>query len=221
MVSKQYKDTLKQMVHDLIDEIIDDAIGIAAWKERRCKVCPTTPINQYGTDDFPSDSDSPLSTFSSTPNTTPSSATSPVTPSFEKLAGTQLMDNKAEVVKSNLEATSKDDKLVKYLIGEISDSEGEKHCTKAVACVNTDEKVNINPQTNLHETNLHEISLHETNTVAIPMVPVDANVIIKTANGGGNNDVLNKNKIKMKVEVIITLQSNKRFVNSILRRTKI
>ena len=125
MMTKQYQNALKKMVQDLIDEMIDDAVGIADWKERRGKVHPTTPINQYGTGDFSSDLGSPLSTFSSTPNTIPDSATSPVTPSFKELAGTQIMDNESEPGKLNSETTSKDDKLVNYLIGEISDSKEE------------------------------------------------------------------------------------------------
>ena len=102
------------MVQDLIDEMIDDAVGIATWKEKRGKVHPTTAINQYGTGDFLSDSGSPLSTFSSTPDTTPNLATSPVTPLFEDLAGTQIMDNEAEPVKLDSETTLKDDKLLNF-----------------------------------------------------------------------------------------------------------
>ena len=39
MVTTKYQNALKQMVQEPIDEIIDDAVGIAVWKERRGKVC--------------------------------------------------------------------------------------------------------------------------------------------------------------------------------------
>ena len=148
---------------------------------------------------FHQDSGSPLSTFSSTPDTTPNSATSPVTPTFEELAGAQIMDNEAEPVKLNTETTSKDEKLVKYLIGGISDSEEENQCTNLVACINIEEKENMNPKANLHETNWHEINLHETNTVAVLMVAVNANVIVKTGNESEKNNIQNTSKIKAKV----------------------
>ena len=49
-----------------------------------------TPQIQYGTGEFPSDSGSPLSTFSSTPSHSPNTLT------FIDLAGTQVTDEDTE-----------------------------------------------------------------------------------------------------------------------------
>ena len=199
MATKKYQDALKQMVQDLIDEIIDDAFGIAAWKGKRGKVCLTTPINQYGTGDFPSDSGSPLSTFSSTPNTSSNSAaTSPITPSFEDLADTQITDNEAEPVQLNSE--TKDDELVKYLIGETSDSEEEKHHTNLMACANIEDKENANPDLPMIKiTEADTTNLHETNIVRAPMVPINANIVVETIAESEKNNIQAMGKGKMKV----------------------
>ena len=112
MVNDGYQETLRQLVKEVIDDLIDDVVGLAEWKIRQKGNYSTQ--GQYGTAEFPSDSGSPLSTFSSTPNSSPRSLT------FNNLAGTQLTDNEDAQNKSN-----KDGDLVKYLIGEISDSEDE------------------------------------------------------------------------------------------------
>lgn len=104
---------------------------------------PFTPRNQYGTGDFPSDLGSPISTFASTPNTSPSLIASPKTPSFEELAGTQVTDDEAEPVQANLK-TKSEDPLVKYLIGDISDSEEENQQVDSIADINTENKQNTN-----------------------------------------------------------------------------
>ena len=129
-------------------EIIDDAVGLAEWKLKQ----KATIENQYGTAKFLSDSGSPLSTFSSTPSD------SPKTPSFNDLVGTQLTDEESE--KEN----QKDENLVKYLIGEISKSEGEEN--------QTDQRVNLN----LHD----KTNPHATTDIRALMVPIDVNVILET-----------------------------------------
>ena len=155
MATDGYQEALRQ----LVKEVIDDAIGLAEWKIRQKGNNSTQ--GQYGTAEFPSDSGSPLSTFSSTPNSSPRSLT------FNDLAGTQPTDNEDDQNKSE-----KDGELVKYLIGEISESEDENL---------PDPRANSNLHviediTNLHDTNqLHEITQGRT-----PMIPIEANVIIET-----------------------------------------
>ena len=61
-----------------------------------------------------------------------------------------------------------------------------------VACINTEEKENIYPKANT-------TNLHENNTVKVPMVPVDVNIIVKTVTESVNSNNLNASKIKIKV----------------------
>ena len=116
--------------------------------------------------EFPSDSGSPLSTFSSTPSS------SPKTPSFEDLAGTQLTDEDT------------DENLVKYLIGDISKSESEQENLP-------DPRVN----SNLHE----NTNLYDATRIRAPMVPVDVNVIVETIDETEKtkNRIANKGKKKI------------------------
>ena len=109
MADKKYQKALIELIREVLGEIIDDAVGIAEWKLKQTAVIPQI---QYGTGEFPSNSGSPLSTFSSTPGS------SPKTLSFNDLAGTQLTDE-------DMDQNQKDESLVKYLIGNISESESE------------------------------------------------------------------------------------------------
>ena len=159
MVNDGYQEALRQLVKEVIDDLINDVIGLAEWKIRQKGKDPTQ--GQYGTAEFPSDSSSPLSTFSSTPNSSPRSLT------FNDLAGTQPTDNEDDQNKSN-----KDEELVKYLNGEISESEDENL---------PDLRANSNLHVTEDNTNLHDVNqLHEITQKRTPMVPIEANIIIET-----------------------------------------
>ena len=121
--------------------------------------------------EFPSDSGSPLSTFSSTPGS------SPKTPSFKDLAGTQLTDE-------DTDQNQKDENLVKYLIRDISKSESEQENLP-------DPRVNLN----LHE----NTNLHDTTRIRTPVVPIDVNVIVETIDETEKikNRIANKGKKKI------------------------
>ena len=137
----------------MLGEIIDDAVGLAEWKLKQ--MVATSQI-QYGTEEFPSDLDSPLSTFSSTPSSSPNTLV------FTDLAGIQLTDEDTEKDQKETEKL-KDESLVKYLFGDISDSESERENLP-------------DPRVNLHDnTNPHEVTELRT-----PMIPIDVNVIVKT-----------------------------------------
>ena len=167
-LTKKYQNALIELIRGVLGEIIDDAVGLAEWELRQKT---TASQIQYGTGEFPSDSGSPLSTFSSMPGN------SPKTPSFNDLAGTQLTDE-------NTEKNQNDESLVKYLIGDISESEPEPENLP-------DPGVN----SNLHEnTNPHNPT--ETRT---PMVPIDANIIVETIDETKKNTdrVVNKGKQKI------------------------
>ena len=158
MVNDGYQEALRQLVTEVIDDLIDDAVGLAEWKIRQKENNPMQ--RQYGTAEFPSDSGSPLSTFSSTANSSPRSLT------FNDLAGTQSTDNE-DFQNQN----RKDGELVKYLIGEVSESEDENL---------PDPRANLNLYVIEDNTNLHETNLPETNQERRPMVPIEANVIVET-----------------------------------------
>ena len=159
MANDGYQEALRQLVKEAIDDLINDVVGLAEWKIRQKG--NDSAQGQYGTAEFPSDSGSPLSTFSSTPNSRPRSLT------FNNLAGTQLTDNEDDQNKSN-----KDEELVKYLIGEISESEDENL---------PDLRVNLNLHVIEDNTNLHDVNqLHEITQKRTPMVPIEANIIIET-----------------------------------------
>ena len=83
------------------------------------------------------------------------------------MAGTQPTDNKDDQNKSD-----KDGELVKYLIGEISESEDENL---------PDLRANLNLHVIEDDTNPHDVNqLHEITQKRTPMVPIEANVIIET-----------------------------------------
>ena len=148
MADEKYQKALIELIREVLGEIVDDAVGLAEWKLRQTTVMSQT---QYGMGEFPSDSGSPLSTFSSTPSS------SPKTPSFKDLAGTQLTDE-------DTDQNQKDENLVKYLIRDISKSESEQENLP-------DPRVNWN----LHE----NINLHDATRIRAPMVPVDVNIIVE------------------------------------------
>ena len=96
METDNYSELLHQMVRILVEEIADDVVGIVLWKKSRAK--PTTPRIEYGDGEFPSDSGSPLSTFStfSSPpqksSPAKSSTNSSNTPTFAELKGEDETD---------------------------------------------------------------------------------------------------------------------------------
>ena len=149
MADEKYQKALIELIREVLGEIIDDAVGLAEWKLKQTTV---TPQMQYDTGEFPSDSGSPLSTFSSTPGS------SPKTPSFNDLAGTQLTDE-------DMDQNQKDESLVKYLIGDISESESEQENLP-------DPGVNLN----LHD----NTNLHDATKIRAPMVPIDVNIIVES-----------------------------------------
>ena len=172
MADKKYQKALIELIREVLGEIVDDAVGLAEWKLRQTTVMSQI---QYGMGEFPSDSGSPLSTFSST------SGSSPKTPSFKDLAGTQLMDEDAN-------QNQKDESLVKYLIRDISKSESEQENLP-------DSRVNLN----LHD----NTNLHDATRIRAPMVPIDVNVIVETI----DETEKNKNRIANKGKKKITSRS--------------
>ena len=89
MAEEGYTERLWILVRHPVLEIADDAVGVVGeWKKCRSNACSVkvNMIDAHGAGDFPSDSGSPLSTFSSTPKT-PSSFNldSPITPTFAEL----------------------------------------------------------------------------------------------------------------------------------------
>ena len=60
---------------------------------------------------------------------------------------------------------------MKYLIGEISESEDENL---------PDPRANLNLHVFEDNTNLHDVNLHEVTQKRTPMVPIEANIIIET-----------------------------------------
>ena len=173
MADEKYQKALIELIREVLGEIVDDAVGLAEWKLRQTTV--TSQI-QYGMGEFPSDSGSPLSTFSSTPSS------SPKTPSFKDLAGTQLTDE-------DTDQNQKDESLVKYLIGDISELESEQENLP-------------DPRAN---SNLHDnTNLHDAMRIRAPMVPIDVNIIVETI----DETEKNKNRIANKGKKKITSRSN-------------
>ena len=173
MADEKYQKALIEMIREVLGEIVDDAVGLAEWKLRQTTVMSQI---QYGMGEFPSDSGSPLSTFSSTPSS------SPKTPSFKDLAGTQLTDE-------DTDQNQKDENLVKYLIRDISESESEQENLP-------DPRVN----SNLHD----NTNLHEATRIRAPMVLIDVNVIVETIDETDKN----LNRIANKGKKKITSRSN-------------
>ena len=172
-LTKKYQKALIELIREVFGEIVDDAVGLAEWKLRQTTVLSQI---QYGTGEFPSDSGSPPSTFSS------KSSSSPKTPSFQDLAGTQFTDE-------DTDQNQKDENLVKYLISDISESESEQENLP-------DPRVNLNLHGN---TNLHDAT-----RIRAPMVPTDVNVIVETI----DETEKNQNRIANKGKKKITSRSN-------------
>ena len=107
MAAERYP-ALIELVREVLNEIGDDTVGLAEWK---FKQTVATPQIQYGTEEFPSDLGSPLSTFSSTPGSSPNTLV------FNDLEGTHLTDEDTGKDKKFTEKL-KDESLVKYLIGD-------------------------------------------------------------------------------------------------------
>ena len=173
MADEKYQKALIELIREVLGEIIEDAVGLAEWKLRQTTVMSQI---QYGMGEFPSDSGSPLSTFSSTPSS------SPKTPSFQDLAGTQLTDE-------DTDQNQKDESLVKYLIGDISELESEQENLP-------DPRVN----SNLHD----NTNLHDATRIRAPMVPIDVNIIVETM----DETEKNKNRIANKGKKKITSRSD-------------
>ena len=89
LTMEEYSPLVWSLVSEIVHDLADDAIGLAKWKKSRPTLSP-----HYGTGAFPSDSGFPLSTFSSTPNT--SKSTSPETPTFRQLEGEGISDEEVE-----------------------------------------------------------------------------------------------------------------------------
>ena len=85
MAEEGYTERLWTLVRSLVLEIADDAVGVSEWKKCRSNAysVKVNTIDVHGVGDFPSDSGSPLSTFSSTPSSF--NADSPITPTFVEL----------------------------------------------------------------------------------------------------------------------------------------
>ena len=193
-----YSDALHQLIRVLVEEVVDDAVGIAFWKKKRSD---STPPTVYGDGEFPSDSGSPLSTFSSTPNTSPSRSEveSPKTPSFVDLEGECETDAEIENDACTNSNANTDKDLVKYLIGEISESEDENNKESKESVMNSNSELIQSKETGESNTDsnlatasnkenshtasesgdLHEIDKHEENNInRKPITPIDANVIV-------------------------------------------
>ena len=95
MAKERYQKALIELIREVLNEIVDEAVGLAEWK---FKPTVATPQIQYGTGEFPSNLGSPLSTFSSTPGSSPNTLV------FNDLAGTQLTDEDTEKIKKKLKS---------------------------------------------------------------------------------------------------------------------
>ena len=169
---ERYQKALIELIREVLNEIVNDAVGLAEWK---FKQTVATPQAQYGTGEFPSDFGSPLSTFSSTPGSSPNTLV------FNDLAGTQLTDEDTEKDQKETEKL-KDESLVKYLIGDISESESERENLP-------DQRGNLHDNTNLHEVT----------ELRTPMIPIDVHVIVETTEETekSKNRVASKGKKKI------------------------
>ena len=139
MAEEGYTERLWTLVRSLVLEIADDAVGVGEWKKCRSNACSVkvNMIDVHGVGDFPSDSGSPLSTFSSTPKT-PSSfnVDSPITPTFVELQGTNSSDDTSPT----------GEKVVRNLIGKISDDSPDSN----LGLMMTTSSVLTNPNLNLN-----------------------------------------------------------------------
>ena len=152
MADEKYQKALIELIREVLGEIVGDAVGLAEWKLRQTTVMSQIQYGTWENSHLIQDPHSAL--FHLHPDS------SPKTPSFKDLAGTQLTDE-------DTDQNQKDENLVKYLRGDISESESEQENLP-------DPRVNLN----LHD----NTNLHDATRIRAPMVPIDINVIVETIN---------------------------------------
>ena len=190
MAEESYTESLWTMMRSLVLEMADNAVGVGEWKQRRNKACSvkTNTVDVHGTGEFPSDSGSPLSTFSSTPKT-PSSfnADSPITPTFAELRGTNSPTG---------------EQVVRNLIGEISDSP-DSNSGSMIATASTLANPNSNSNVNKENVDPNTNSV----TVVIETVAETSNEVKRIANKGSRvliseNDLNERNQKRICTDYI-------------------
>ena len=190
MAEESYTESLWTMMRSLVLEMADDAVGVGEWKQHKNKACSvnTNMVDVHGTGEFPSDSGSPLSTFSSTPKT-PSSfnADSPITPTFAELRGTNSPTG---------------EQVVRNLIGEISDSP-DWNSGLMIATASTLANPNLNLNVNKENVDPNTNSV----TVVIETVAETSNEVKRIANKGSRvliseNDLNERNQKRIHTDYI-------------------
>ena len=195
MAEESYTERLWTMVRSLVLEMADDAVGVGEWKKRRSNACSVKVImvDVHGVGEFPSDSGSPLSTFSSTPKT-PSSfnADSPRTPTFAELWGTNSSDDTSPT----------GERVVRNLIGEISDS---PDLNPGLMMATASTLANPNSNSNVNKENIDP----NTNSVmvVIETVAETSKEVKRIANKGsremiGENDLNERDQKKIHTDYI-------------------
>ena len=172
MAEGGYAERLWNLAREVVLEIVNDAIGIGEWKKHRNKACTinANTIDVHGNGDFPLDSGSPLSTFSSTPSSFYSQ--SPVTPTFAELEGAVSNDDTPPTRKE----------MVRHLIDEIDgrspDSNPGSMTKQSSRLTNPNsnaDKENVNPNT------ISNQERHDTNQlVRTNPAPLEVNVVVET-----------------------------------------
>ena len=190
MAEESYTEKLWTMVRSLVLEMADDAIGVGEWKKCRSKA---NTVDVHGVGEFPSDSGSPLSTFSSTPKT-PSSfnADSPRTPTFVELRGTNSSDDTSPT----------GEQVVRNLIGEISNSP-DSNPGSMMATASTLANPNLNANVNKENIDPNTNSV----MVMIETVVETSKEVKRIANKGsrdmiGENDLNERDQKKIRTDYI-------------------
>ena len=177
MAEEGYTERLWTLVRYLVLEIADDAVGVGEWKKCRSNACSVkvNMIDVHGAGDFPPDSGSPLSTFSSTPKT-PSSfnSDSSITPTFAELRGANSSDDTSPT----------GEEVVRNLIGEISDDSPDLNpglmMTTSSVLTNLNSNVNkenVDPNTNSNQRKY----MHDDNQlVKTNPASLEVNVVVET-----------------------------------------
>ena len=177
MAEGGYAERLWNLAREVVLEIVDDAVGVGEWKKHRSNACTfnANTIDVHGNGDFPSDSGSPLSTFSSTLKT-PSSfhSDSPVTPTFAELEGADSSDDTPPTRKE----------VVRNLMGEIDgdspDSNPGSMTEQSSMLTNPNsnaDKENVNPNTNPNQ----QKERHDSNQlVRTNPASLEVNVMVET-----------------------------------------
>ena len=182
MAEESYTERLWTMVRSLELEMADDAVGVGEWKKCRNKACSVkaNTVDIHGAGEFPSDSGSPLSTFSSTPKT-PSSFNmdSPRTPTFLELWGTNSSDDTSPT----------GEQVVRNLIGEISDSP-DSILGLMMAIASTLANPNLNSNVNKENIDPNTNSV----TVVIETVAETSKEVKRIANKG-SRDMISENDL--------------------------